>query len=451
MFDIGIIGAGTAGYTAAIKASQKGLSVVLFEKEHIGGTCLNRGCIPTKTILHCAKLYKELQNTAKFGISAENINFDFSKVQERQRTVAEKIRKSLTGLIKSYGITIIEGKALIESEHIIKCEGQDYEVKNIIIASGSKPNNIRFTGNYPEGFVLTSDDVLNMEKLPESILIVGSGAIGIEWARILSSFGVKVYVVEMLEKLIPSADIDVSDRVVRMFKKSRIEFYTSTTIESIDGKQVKLSNEKIIEPDCILLGAGRKIETDFGEFSKNLKIEKSIDIDDNFRTNINNIYAIGDVNGISMLAHAASRQAENVVDYIVSGIKHKFDRNLVPSVIYGSPEIASIGKTECQLQGEDISYKKSFFPISALGKAYAEDKIEGFVKILAADDEILGAHIISEEASAMIEQIAIAMQNKISPKNICETIFAHPSYSEGILESLLALDNNSTYLPKVNL
>lgn len=435
MFDIGIIGAGLAGYSAAIRASQRGLSVVLFEKNNIGGTCLNRGCIPTKTILHSCNLLSELKNISKCGITAENISFDFAKIQERQKTVSEKIRKSLTQLIKSYGITIVEEEAIIESDNLIKTSyGNSYEVRNIIIATGSMPNVIKFSGNYKENFVLTSDEILNMTELPQSILIVGSGAIGIEWARILSSLGVKVTIVEMLEKIIPTADYEISERVVRLLKKARIDFYTSTTIKEIQNKSVTLSNDKTIDFDCILLGAGRKTNT--------------IEVDNNFRTNKPNVYAIGDVNRVSMLAHSAMCQAEKVVEHIISGKEINFDRNLVPSVIYGVPEIASIGKTEQQLQAENIEYKKSFFPISALGKAYADDKIEGFIKILATDKEILGAHIISEEASAMIQQIAIAMTNKISPKELQNVIYAHPTYSEGLFESILGLDKIAIHIPK---
>ena len=449
MYDIGIIGAGPAGYTAAIRASQNGLSVILFEKDYIGGTCLNKGCIPTKTVLYSAKIYKEMKNSSKYGIEAENIGLDFSKVMERQRTVADKIRRSLTSLIKGYNITIVEGKAEIESEHVIKCSSGSYEVKNIIIATGSKPNKIRFNGNYSEDFVLDSNDILNLEKLPENILIVGSGAIGIEWARILSAFGVKVYLVEMMEKLIPSADIEISERVVRLFKKSRIEFYTSTTIENIENRTVLLSNGKVIEPDFVFLGAGRIPEIDFGKINSGIKKDKFIEAESGFKTNIGSIYAIGDVNGISMLAHSAARQAEDVIDYIITGKCNDFDKDLVPAVIYGTPEIAYIGKTEQQLQKDGIEYKKSFFPISALGKAYAEDKIEGFIKILATDSEILGAHIIAEEASALIEQIAIAMTNHLSPEDIEKVIYAHPTYSEGIHEGLQLLNNRAINVPNV--
>ena len=404
MHDIGIIGAGPAGYTAAIRAAQKGLTVILFEKDFAGGTCLNKGCIPTKTILHSCHVLQELKNASKFGINTENISADFSKIQERQKNVSEKIRKSLSGLIKGYGIEFINEKAVIEDVNTIKTENGEFKVKNIIIATGAKPNKIGFNGNYAKDFILTSDDVLNLTELPSSVLIVGSGAIGTEWAIIFSILGTKVTVVEMMNKLIPPADTDVSDRVVRMFKKSRIDFYTSTTIEKIENKTITLSNGKTIEADKILLGAGRLPEIDFGKISEKLNIKKYIEVDNNFKTNYDNIFAIGDINGISMLAHSAGRQAEDVIEYITEGTETHFDRNLVPAVIYGSPEIAWIGKTEQELQTERVEYKKSFYPISALGKAYADDKIEGFVKILASiDGKILGAHIISEEASAMLQ------------------------------------------------
>ena len=446
MYDLGIIGAGPAGYAAAIRASQKGLSVVLFEKNFIGGTCLNRGCIPTKTILHCCKLYIELKNSEKFGIEAENINFNFEKIQERQKNISEKIRKSLTNLIKSYNITIIEEEAEIETETLIKTKSGCYEVKNIIIATGSKPNKIKLNGNYNDSFILTSDDILNINTLPASILIVGSGAIGIEWARILSSLGVKVCIIEMMDKLIPTADYEVSERIGRIFKKNKIEFYTSTTIESIEDKKVTLSNGKIIEPDNILQAIGRLPEKIAGNLSKKIEGSKYINIQNNYQTNISNIYAIGDINGKSMLAHSAMKQAEDLIDYIITKKIIEFDKDKVPAVIYGTPEIAYIGKTEQELIEKGIKYKKSFFPIAALGKAYAEDKIEGFIKILATENEILGAHIISEEASAMIEQIAMAMGNNIKPKNISDIIFAHPTYSEGIHESILALDNLAIHI-----
>ncbi|MCD7878385.1 MAG: dihydrolipoyl dehydrogenase [Candidatus Gastranaerophilales bacterium] len=448
MFDVGIIGAGPAGYTAAIRAAQYGLKVILFEKNQIGGTCLNRGCIPTKTILHSVSIYNEIKNSTKFGINTDNVTPDFTKIWERQKTVSEKIRKSLTNLIKSYGITIIEELAEIETPNIIKAGNTNYNVENIIIASGSMPNKLKFSGDYKEDFVLTSDEILNLTEQPKSILIAGSGAIGIEWARILSALQTKVYITEIADKLCPAMDYEVSERISRLFKKNRIEFYTSCSVEKIQNKTVILTNGKQIETDYILTAAGRIADIDFGKISEKLKINKYISTDCNFKTNIENIYAIGDINGTSMLAHSAMKQAENVIEYIIKGNCPKFDKKQVPSVIYGSPEIAAIGKTEQELIQENIKYKKSLFPVSALGKAYADDKIEGFIKILATEEEILGAHIISEEAGALIGQIAIMITNGIKPKEMHNTIFPHPTYSEGVIESILALDNMAIHIPQ---
>lgn len=449
MFDIGIIGAGPAGYTAAIRAAQLGLTVVLFEKDKIGGTCLNRGCIPTKTILHSCNLYNEIKNTAKFGVNCENISFDFEKIQERQKNISEKIRKNLTNLIKSYNnITIVEEEAKIKNNNTIETQSQTFEVKNIIIATGSKPNKIKLTGNYDSNYILTSDDILELNQLPKSILITGSGAIGIEWARILSSLGVKVCIIEMADKLIPQADYEISERIVRLLKKSRIEFYTSTVINNIDEQTITLSNGKTIEAQKILLAAGRLPIIGDDVPLNNIETNKFITTDENFKTTANNIYAIGDVNGKSMLAHSAMKQAEQVISYINDYKTAEFCKNLVPAVIYGTPEIAFIGKTEQELIEQNIQYKKSMFPISALGKAYADDKIEGFVKVLANKNEILGAHIISEEASALIEQFAIAMTKHISPKALDNVIFAHPTYSEAIGEAVLGLDNLAIHIPQ---
>ena len=449
MFDIGIIGAGPAGYTAAIRAAQLGLTVVLFEKDKIGGTCLNRGCIPTKTILHSCNLYNEIKNTAKFGVNCENISFDFAKIQERQKSISEKIRKNLTNLIKSYNkITIVEEEAKIKNNNTIETQSQTFEVKNTIIATGSKPNKIKLTGNYDSNYILTSDDILELNQLPKSILIAGSGAIGIEWARILSSLGVKVCIIEMADKLIPQADYEISERIVRLLKKSRIEFYTSTVINNIEEQTITLSNGKIIEAEKILLAAGRLPIIGDDVPLNNIETNKFITTDENFKTTANNIYAIGDVNGKSMLAHSAMKQAEHVISYINDNKTAEFCKNLVPAVIYGTPEIAFIGKTEQELIEQNIQYKKSMFPISALGKAYADDKIEGFVKVLANENEILGAHIISEEASALIEQFAIAMTKHISPKALDSVIFAHPTYSEAIGEAVLGLDNLAIHIPQ---
>ena len=445
MYNIGIIGAGPAGYTAAIRAAQYGLKVVLFEKKDIGGTCLNQGCIPTKTILHSTEVYANVKSSAKAGIIAENISFDYSKIFERKNNVVQKIRKSLTQLITSYGIEIINGEANLIDGRSIEANGQVYECEKIIISTGSRPNRIEFNGNYDKSIILDSDDILGLEVIPKNILIVGSGAIGIEWARIFSELDKKITIVEIAKNLIPLADIDVSSRIERIFKRNKISYFTETSIKEINGNKVILSNDKEIETDCILLATGRSPVI---PHINGLNKDKFVITDNNFETNIKNVFAIGDINGKSMLAHSAIHQAVEVVEFIKNKKEGKFSKNNVPSVIYGSPEIAWIGQTEQELSNNNVTFKKSMFPIAALGKAYADDKIEGFIKILATDNEILGAHIISQEASSMIQQIAIARENNLPPKELEKVIFAHPTYSEGIYEAILGLDNLALHLPQ---
>ena len=448
MFDLGIIGSGPAGYTAAIRASQYGLSVVLFEKDYSGGTCLNKGCIPTKAILHSAGLFDEIKLFQKNGISVENPKYDYSLIKEKQIKTVEKIRKSLTKLMLDYGIKIVTGDAIIKNPTTISVNEEKFECKNIIIATGSKPNKFTFKGNYDEDFILTSDDILNINTLPDDILIVGSGAIGIEWARIFSMLNKKARIVELADKLIPVSDSEVSERVGRIFKRNKVEFYTSTTIDKIEGKKVTLSNGTEFETEKILLAVGRQAVIPQIE-NCNIDKDKYIKVDNNFETTQKGIFAIGDVNGISMLAHSASNQAVQLIEYIKNSVPCKFDRLLVPSVIYGSPEIAWTGETEESLIQKNIEYKKSLFLSAGLGKAQADDKIDGFIKLLSVDDKIVGAHIVGEEASALLQQILIMIHENISVKSASGIIFPHPTYSEGVLEALEGLHGLSINSPKV--
>ncbi|MBR6162306.1 dihydrolipoyl dehydrogenase [bacterium] len=446
MFDIGIIGAGPAGYTAAIRASQYGLKVVLFEKEFNGGTCLNKGCIPTKAILHSAHLFEEIKQFPKNGITVENPSFDYSLIKQREVKTVEKIRKSLTKLITDYGIRIVEGEAEIKSPTAILSNGEKFECANIIIATGSKPNKFKFNGNYSDDFILTSDDILNLETLPEDITILGSGAIGVEWARILTGFNKKVRVIELAQNLIPLADTEVSERIERIFKRNKIEFYLGTTIDKIENTTVTLTNGVSFETEKVLVAIGRSISLPKTE-NLTIETEKFVKVDSNFETSQKGIFAIGDVNGVSMLAHSASNQAVQVVEYIKDGTPCSFNKDLVPSVIYGSPEIAWTGKREKDL--ENIKYKKSVFLMAGLGKAQADDNIEGFIKLLSVDEKIVGAHIVGGEASALLQEILILMNLGATTKDATKIIYAHPTYSEGVLEALEGLEGLSINSPKV--
>lgn len=412
-FDFGIIGSGPAGYTAALSAASAGKKVVLFEKDSIGGICLNRGCIPTKTMLHSAEIYEYLNNSLDLGICVDNCKVDFSKIAERKRAVVEKLRSGLERSFKNAGIVTIQAQARIINKNTIEAGGEKYSCGQIIAAPGSSPRVIKGM-EYDHKFILSSDDVLNFETLPESIVIIGSGAIGIEFSRILSAFNVKVTIVEIAENLLPLADFEVSKRVERIFKSKNIKFYTGTSVEKIeklnDGVKVLLSNGETLNADCTLLAVGRVPN----------EIEK-----------IEGVTCIGDAAGSIQLAHFASKQALEKI------VQIPFDETLVPSVVYGNPEIAWIGKREQDL--EPGTYQKAMIPISALAKSQCDNALDGMIKILVRDDRIVGAHIVSKEASSLIQQIVIAMQANVSVERLKAVCFAHPTYSEGIFECLMRL------------
>ncbi len=405
-FDLGIIGAGPAGYTAAFHASAKGLSVVIFEKDEIGGVCLNRGCIPTKTILHSSEIYNEMLSSYALGVTTENIHLDYTKVIENKNNVVEKLRKGIELGFKNSKIKVVKTAAEILDAVTIRAAGEIYECGKIIAATGAEPRELKGL-EFDHKFILNSDDILNLEKLPRSILIIGSGAIGIEWTRIFSNFGVDVTLTEFAEHLLPAADIEISKRVERIFKTKKIKFYTETTVEKIDKGIVTLTNGEQISPEKILVAAGRKPVTP----------EKT-----------DGVTYIGDVCGSIQLAHFAIKQAIETVDGV------KFDKTLVPSVVYGTPEIAWVGLREQDL--EEGTYRKVNLLVSALGKSHCDNMTDGVIKLLTREGKILGAHIISKEASSLIQQILIAMQNNITIDMLKEVCFAHPTYSEGIFESL---------------
>lgn len=447
-FDFGIIGAGPAGYTAAIRASQLGKAVVLFEKENLGGVCLNKGCIPTKTFLHSADLYNSIKKASSVGIIAENVSIDFEKIVERKDKTVEKLRKSLELLLKSYNITIVKAEAKrittehgeehieIASSHLnphlskIEADGEIYECEHLILATGSLPKCVG-SFQFDHEFILSSDDVLNIKTLPKKVAIIGSGAIGIEWARIFSSFGVDVSIVEIADRLLPLADFDISQRLERTLKMAKVKMFVSTSVDKIEDKKIILSNGEVLEPDFALFATGRKITSQYPVSSI--------------------LSVVGDAFGEMQLAHFASHQAVSIVNNIV--LNEPIVDFLVPSIVYGNPEIAWVGETEHELIRKNVEYKKSIFPMSALGKAQTENNLEGFIKVLAskeedAEDKILGAHIISKEASALIHQFSIAMQNGLSVEDLKHCCFAHPTYSEGVYESLLGLDGESLALLK---
>jgi len=459
-FDVVVIGAGPGGYVAAIKASQMGKSVALIEKEFLGGTCLNVGCIPTKTLIAGALVLSKIEHAKDFGIETGPVTFDYSKMKARKDGVVSKIRKSLEGLIGSNGITILRGKAEFTSPNELRVIGEPGEYilfDKAIIATGSEPLDIpAFRCDHQK--IFNSSSILDLEKLPKKIAIIGGGYIGCEFASLFAELGVKVSLIEALPAIVSLQGAMIGETLSRAFTKKGIEIVTNALVEAIDttgeGVVVKLKDKEAINADIALVAIGRKIA------SNNLGLEKAgvltsskgeISVNDRMETNVPGIYAIGDVTGKFLLAHVASHQGI-VAAANACGSKATMHYEAVPSVIFTHPEIAMVGLTPEQAKeaGKEIAIGK--FPFQALGKSIAAMETEGFAQIVSdkKTGQILGAQVVGSEASTLIAEMALAISNELTVECVEETIHAHPTLAEAWLEAaLLAKDTPIHFPPKI--
>lgn len=432
-YDVMIIGAGPGGYTAANKAAKNGLSVVLFEKSKVGGTCLNRGCIPMKSLIQSANIYNYKESGKLFGINMDDISFDYSSINNRRDEVVSSLRSGVEKSLKANKVELIEGEAKIIDKDKILCNGEEYEGNIIIIASGSvvaKPpiDGIEYT--------ITSDDVLETDyKLPESMIIIGGGVIGVEIASALSSFGVKITILEMADNLIPTMDSDLGKRLSMFFKKRNIDVICSAAVKKIsEDKSVeyidKNGEAQSVKADEVLIATGRKANLENLFENIQLEISRGVVADIDGKTNIDNIYVIGDAmaNNIQ-LAHVAEAQGENIIDFILSREKEN-DISVIPSGIYTEPEIASVGIKEDELKQKGIEYQAKKYLTGANGKCLIENSESGFVKVLVVDDVIVGGSIICPHATELIGELAIAVQKKMTLKDFAEVVHPHPTISE---------------------
>ncbi len=449
-FDIVFIGSGPAGFTGAIRAAQLGASVAVIELGFLGGVCLNRGCIPSKSMLHSTQAYVDAKEAVKYGIEAQNVTYDFDKIFQLRCNTIEKVRSSLERNMKSYGIEIISGMAKLDAKGglTVTCGKEINEIKynNLVVATGSSPRNLP---DIPSNLALNSDTILTLKEMPERTLIVGSGAIGTEWARILRALDKQVCVVELAQRLVPAMDESVSQSLERIFKRQKIEFYTGTSIKNIDGNKVFLSNDKELEVDKILVAIGR-VPNLLGLKDANFELDRGfIKVDKNFKTNFDNIYAIGDITGIQMLAHTASAQAVRLVEYLLLGKEIEINYTNIPSIIYGKPEIATVGMTEQALRDEGADYKVSKLPLTISAKAYIDGEIDGMVKVLSIDNKIVGASVVANDASGLLQQLAVAINLSAPIDKLNEIVYAHPTTSEAISEAVLNLENKAIFVPQV--
>ena len=453
--DLLVIGGGPGGYVAALYAVKKGLNTVLVEREKLGGTCLNVGCIPTKALVKSSEVYKDTLLGEEFGFEIENIKVNMNKVIDRKDKIRENLVSGIDYLLSKNNVRVIKGDAsFLDDKIIVAKRGKDeykIEAKNIIVATGSKISKINIKGiDLP--FVLNSKSALDNKNLPESITIIGGGVIGMEFAFIYSNFGVKVNVVEYMDRLLTMVDDDISEEIKNIAKLNGINIYTSSKVTKIEESEngdaiVFFENEgkeKYLISENVLVAIGREPNMDGLNIEKaGIELNdrgKGIKVDNTLKTNVTGIYAVGDVNNKMQLAHVASHQGIIAVDNILSEDKEmKYD--CVPNVIFTAPEIASVGLTERECIEKKINIKVSKFPFSANGKALTMGESRGFIKIIKDIDnnKIVGASLIGADASSLISTLTVIIKNNIKDKDIADTIFAHPTTGEVIHEAALGL------------
>lgn len=450
-FDVVVIGSGPGGYTTAIRASQLGFKTGIIERDRLGGICLNWGCIPTKALLKNAELMNGMKHLSEFGITYENLKFDFEKIIQRSRGVADVSEKGVRYLMKKNKIDVIEGSAYINKDKSITVTDKTGKVtekvtaKHIIIATGARA---RTLGNlkFDEKKILSSTGAMIAKELPSKMTIVGSGAIGCEFAYFYNAFGTEVTVIEMLPSILPVEDKDISDVVAREFKKSGIRILTDTKTENIEVKGGKVftkvsgkTNEEI-ESDVVLVAIGVQgnIEN-LGLEELGIVTEKgSIKVDRDYKTNVKGIYAIGDVNGPPWLAHVASSEGINCIEKIKGMHVPDIDYNTIPGCTYCQPQVASVGLTEKKALEEGYEIKVGKFPFSASGKSRAMGETTGMIKVIFDKkyDELLGAHITGAEATELITEFVLAKSLEATHEQILKTVHAHPTLSEANMEAV---------------
>ncbi len=435
---LGIIGGGPAGYLGALKASLLGLDVTLFEKDKIGGVCVNEGCIPVKSLI---KLVSNIDNINKLknkGISFDGVKFDWKEISRTPQISTKRLQGGINLLLKKRNVNIINSKAELVSEDTIVSDNKEYKFDKIMIATGSITKKPPFKADD----YWTSSDALFSQELPESIGIIGGGVIGLEFAYIYRCLGVPVEVFEIMEEVLPNEDREFSSILRKEMEKIGVRFHLKTKvleIKSNNGKKEIIfeeGNEKSLSFDKIMVSVGRELSKE--GIPDSISVHKGfIKVDDYLMTDIKNIYAAGDCIGGNMLAHTAYYEAEIAVDNIL-GEGKKFNESVVPRVVYTKPEYAACGETEESLNSKGIKYRKEIFKFSGNGRAVAEDKTQGGVKILLSEEGyILGSVIVGETASELITIFSTFISKKIKPEESLELIFPHPTYSEGIKEVLL--------------
>ena len=459
-FDVIVIGAGPGGYVCAIRAAQLGLKTACVEKRGtLGGTCLNIGCIPSKALLHASEKYSEAENHfADFGIKTGKVSLDLKAMMKHKDDVVDSNTKGIEFLFKKNKVTWLKGAGSIPAKGEVKVGKDTYKAKHIVIATGSDVASLPGI-EIDEKKVVSSTGALELTKVPNKMVVIGGGVIGLEMAAVWSRLGASVTVIEYMNKILPPMDNEISKEAQKIFKKQGLDFKLSTKVTEVKNTKsgVKLTTEpanggdaETLDADIVLVAVGRKAYTDkLGLDKAGVKTDDRgrIETDGHFKTNVDGIYAIGDVIAGPMLAHKAEEEGV-VLAEMLAGQSGHIDYNLIPGVVYTWPEVAEVGKTEEQLKDEGVDYKVGKFPFMANGRARAMGAIDGFVKILAdaKTDQVLGAHIIGPEAGTLIAEITAVMEFGGSSEDIARTCHAHPTLEEVVKEAALAVDGRPLHI-----
>jgi len=459
-YDLVVIGGGPAGYAGAIRAGQLGKTVACVEMDRPGGTCLNWGCIPSKALLKSAELYQKMLHAADFGLSAESVGFNFEQVVSRSRKVAEQMAGGIEFLFRKNKVDHFRGQGQVTGPGMVEVKdgpdkGKLIKAKNILLATGCKMR--PFPGVELDGKrVMTSREALANTQQPESILIVGAGAIGVEFAYFYNALGTQVTLVEVLDQVLPVEDYEVAKLLGRSFKKQGIQVHIGTKVENLKVSEEGVTADLVkgdkvtpVEADAVLSAIGVEPNLE-GAISDKIRLEVDrgyLTVNDRYATNVDGIYAAGDIIGPPWLAHVATYEALQAVNGMFGAGTPK-RVTLFPGCTYCIPQVASIGKTEQAIKESGVAYKVGKFPFAASGKAVASNSSEGFVKVISSeeDGEILGVHIIGAEATELIAEYALAMRMEATPREIHETIHAHPTLSEALMEAAADVENEAIHI-----
>lgn len=469
-FDLVVLGGGTGGYVAAIRASQLGMKVAIVEKEKLGGTCLHRGCIPSKALLRSAEVYATLKESDKYGVLADSVGYDFRKVQSRKQGIVEQLHKGVQYLMKKGNIAVFEGVGRVMGPSIFSPQAGAVRVEKpngdqemivprfLLIATGSRPRTL--PGLTIDGTdVVTSDEALQWEELPSSVTIVGGGVIGIEWASMLNDFGVEVTVVEYADRILPLEDEEISKEMARLLKKRKVNIVTSAkvlpdTLEKSDGR-VSIQAEtaggvQTFAAEKLLVSVGRQANVEnIGLEATEIKVERGvIAVNQHYQTAESHIYAIGDVIGGLQLAHVASHEGILAVEHMAGLNPEPLDYSKVPKCTYSRPEVANVGLTEAEARQQGYEVKVGKFSFKPLGKALVHGENDGFVKVVAdaKTNDLLGVHMIGPHVTDMISEAGLARVLDAAPWEIGHAIHPHPTLSEALMEAALAVDGKAIHI-----